>query len=100
MTAQNFLLALTIGSALVAFWLVSRFPERAPENFRVALIHVGAALALGWMTPAAFGVFVSWGHAMAMGAIFGLVFPVLVYTFLSGAWVLKLAHDAFGHYRR
>ncbi|SRR5712691_1522405 len=99
MTISDFLLALMVGSALVAFWLALRFPERAPESFRVALLHVGAALALGWFAPAAFGAIVSWGQAAAMAAIFGLLLPVVVYTFLAVAWFLKLAHDAINHYR-
>ena len=40
---ETFLLALGAGAAFLAFWLVARFPDRAPANFRVAMIHVMAS---------------------------------------------------------
>ena len=91
---EVFLLALGAGAALIAFWLVARFPNRVPADFKVAMVHVMAALALGWLTPTAFGVAISFGRTAAFGAIFGLLLPVIVYSFLSAAWFLKLAHDA------
>ncbi|MFY9579617.1 MAG: hypothetical protein WAQ33_09860 [Gaiellaceae bacterium] len=94
---ELFLLALGVGAALIAFWLVARFPERRPANFRRAMLHVVAALAIGWITPAAFGYVISYGRIAAMPAIFGLLLPVVVYSFLSVAWFLKLTHDAISH---
>jgi hypothetical protein len=96
---QTFLLALGVGSALIAFWLVVRFPSRAPADFRKALIHVGAAFAVGWFAPDVFGAFVTHGLAVAITAIFLIIFPVLVYAFLASAWFLRVAHDAFAGYR-
>jgi hypothetical protein len=34
-----------------------------------------------------------------MASMFAVLLPVLVYTFLSGAWVLKLTHDTFQRFR-
>lgn len=94
---ELFLLALGVGAALIAFWLVARFPERGPANFRTAMLHVVAALAIGWITPAAFAYVISYGRIAAMPAIFGLLLPVVVYSFLSVAWFLKLMHQAITH---
>ena len=91
---ETFLLALGAGAAFLAFWLVARFPDRAPANFRVAMIHVMASFGIGWVAPTAFGVAISFGRTAAFVAIFGILLPVLVYAFLSAAWFLKLAHDA------
>ena len=96
---SNFLFALMIGAALVAFWLVARFPERAPSSFRTALLHVGASLLLGWFVPPAFGFLLSWGQAAAMAAIFGILLPFTVYTFLAGGWLLRLVANTINHYR-
>jgi hypothetical protein len=99
MTTSNFLLALMVGGALVAFWLVARFPERAPSSFKVAMLHVGAALVAGFFVPPAFGFLLTWGQAAAMAAIFGILLPFTVYSFLATAWFLKLMVNAFHQYR-
>jgi hypothetical protein len=99
MTAPNFLLVLMAGAAFVAFWCVVRFPDRAPSSFRVALMHVGAALVVGWLTPPLFGVVVSWGQAAAFAAIFGILLPTAIYAFLATGWLLKIVHDMISHYR-
>jgi hypothetical protein len=95
---QAFLLALGVGAAFIAFWVALRFPDRQPGDFRVAMFHVFAALAIGWMTPDIFGYVISFGRIAAMPAIFGILLPVLVYSFLSVAWFLKLAHGAIGRH--
>jgi len=94
---ETFLIALGIGSALIAFWIALRFPDRQPGDFKRAMFHVFAALAIGWMTPNIFGYVVSFGRVAAMPAIFGILLPVLIYSFLSVAWFLKLAHGAISH---
>jgi hypothetical protein len=99
MTFPHFLLALGIGAALLAFWFVVRFPDRGPANMRRALIHVGIAFAIGWFVPDVFSFVCTYGFDAAITGIFLLVFPVLFYTFLSGAWFLKVATDMIGHYR-
>ena len=94
---ELFLLALGVGAALIAFWIAVRFPDKGPASFGVAMCHVVAALAIGWITPAAFGYVISFGRVAAMPAIFGLLLPVIVYSFLSVAWFLKLMHQAITH---
>jgi hypothetical protein len=99
MTPSNFLLAMMVGSALIGFWVAVRFPDRAPASFRAALMHIGAALVVGWITPALFGFVLSWGQAFAFAAVFGVLFPTAVYIFLATAWFLKVVHDTISHYR-
>jgi hypothetical protein len=99
MTFHNFLLSLGVGSAFLAFWFVLRFPDRTPESFIRALMHVGAALLLGPVTPVLVGALWVHGYAAAMAAIFAVLLPVLFYAFLSGAWFFKLATDTLQRYR-
>jgi hypothetical protein len=99
MTMTNLLFALVIGSALIAFWFVVRFPGRCPEDMTKALLHVFAAFAIGWFAPDLFNAIAAYGIKAALAAIFALLLPVLFYTFLSGAWFLKLMHNMFSHYR-
>jgi hypothetical protein len=99
MTFHNFLLSLGLGSALLAFWFVVRFPDKTPESFTRALLHVGAALLLGPFTPLLVGTLWAQGYAFALVSMFGVLLPVLFYTFLSGAWFFKLATDTIQRYR-
>jgi hypothetical protein len=99
MTFHNFLLSLGVGSALIAFWGVIRFPDKTPTDFGRAILHVCAALLLGAFVPDVIAVLASFGFATTMAAMFAVLLPVLVYTFLSGAWVLKLAHDSIHRFR-
>jgi hypothetical protein len=97
MTLHNFLLSLGVGSALIAVWVVVRFPGTTPRDFPRALLHVLAALLLGPIT-AQVAVQV-WNRGFPLAAIFGILLPLLVYTFLSGAWFFKLATDTFQRFR-
>jgi hypothetical protein len=100
MTTQNFLLTLGVGSALIAFWIALRFPDYGPEGFREALLHVVAALAIGWVTPLMTGVLFARGFNWGMAAIFGVLLPVMIYTFLAGAWFLRLAQATIGQHKQ
>jgi len=99
MTFHNFLLSLGIGSALLALWFVVRFPDRTPESFTRAFLHVGAALLLGPVTPHLVGTLWAQGYFFALAAIFLVLLPILFYTFLSGAWFFKLATETIHRYR-
>jgi hypothetical protein len=99
MTFHNFLLALGVGSALLALWFCVRFPKLAPGDFKLALLHVGAALLLGPITPEVMARLSAQGIAMTWAAIFAVLLPVLFYTFLSGAWFFKLATETIHRYK-
>jgi hypothetical protein len=100
MTIQQFLVGLAVGSALIGFWIALRFPDRGPTTFHFALFHVMASFAIGWAAANALATIAGYGTTAAFTAIFGLVLPALAYTFLAGAWFLKLAHSQISHHRR
>ena len=97
-SVQEFLAALAVGSAVIGFWAAVRFPERTPESMRRVLIHLFVSFGLGWAASDALTALTAYGKTAAFAAIFGLVMPTLAYTFLAGAWFLKLAHGMFRNY--
>jgi hypothetical protein len=99
LTIQQFLIGLAVGSALIGFWIALRFPERGPTTIAIAIFHVMASFVVGWAAAGALVTFVAFGKTAAFAALFGLVLPALVYTFLAGAWVLKLAHGMISAHR-
>jgi hypothetical protein len=100
MTVHSFLIALATGGALIAFWFAVRFPDRAPENLQRLLVHVVIVLAAGWLAPSVTRPLISSGFPTTLTALFAVVLPVLIYTFLTGAWVLQLLHETFSRFRR
>jgi len=100
MTNHSFLIALGVGAALIAFWFAVRFPDRAPENLQRLLVHVAVVLAAGWLAPSVTAPLISSGFPTTMTALFAVVLPVLIYTFLAGAWVLQFLHETFSRFRR
>jgi hypothetical protein len=103
LSSEQFLAALAVGSAVIGFWIAVRFPNRTPENLAKALLHLFVSFAAGWAAAQAFSSLTAYGKAGAFAGIFGLVLPALAYTFLAGAWFLKLAHGTFGgfgHHQR
>jgi hypothetical protein len=100
MTTNNLLIAFGVGSALVAFWFCAQFPDRGPDDFNRAVLHALFAFVLGWAAPSATAPLMAQGFRTAMLALFLIILPVLFYTFLAGAWVLKLLHERISHYQR
>lgn len=99
MTIQQFLAGLAAGSGLIGFWIALRFPDRGPTTIGFALFHVMASFAVGWAAAGALVIFVGFGRTAAFAGVFGLVLPALTYTFLAGAWVLRLAHGMISQHR-
>jgi hypothetical protein len=82
-------LTLTLGAAVLAFWLDARFPGLRPKTAAQGLIH------------AAIGVFTMFGAAgllqlvygipdgAFMAMVLGVFLPSLVYSLLAGLWMLR-----------
>jgi hypothetical protein len=86
---MDFTLALTLGAALLAIWLDTRFPGIRPKTAAQGLTH------------AAIGVFAMFGAAGLLSFIYGMpqwgfmtvlmavFFPALVYALLTFLWMLR-----------
>jgi len=87
---ESFVLVLCVGSALLAFWLVVRFPEVGPDDLTWAMLHVGISSVLGQLTlPAIRLVAATDVPGARFVASFGIVLPVLTYMFLAAAWLIR-----------
>ena len=82
------------------FLVCNPFSGRAPENLQRLLIHVAIVMAAGWMAPSVTGPLIASGFPTAMTALFVVVLPVLIYTFLAGAWVLQMVHETFSRFKK
>jgi hypothetical protein len=100
MTAHSLLIAFGIGSAVLAFWFVTRFPDRGPTDFNRALVYALVAFVVSWVAPSITAPLMAQGARMAMLALFAVTLPTLFYTFLAAAWVLKLLHERVSQYQR
>jgi hypothetical protein len=80
-------------AAVLAIWIVVRFPERAPTELRRALIHFGVSMVGMYVIspilqhdlaslPQPFQLYLS---------LFGVLLPSLVYRFVATIWLLRLA---------
>lgn len=83
---------LCTGAALLALWLVVRFPELGPDDMTKALLHVGVSIVLLQLVVPAIHVIRGTGIPAAQFIVsFGLVLPALTYVFLAAAWTIRAA---------
>ena len=92
MSIASFVLFLCVGAALLALWLVVRFPDFGPEDVTHALLHVAISVVLAQLTVGAINLVGRAGvPAARFVASFGIVLPVLTYTFVAAAWLIRAA---------
>jgi hypothetical protein len=90
-----FLVCLAAGAAAVAMWVNVRFPKLMPWSLRRLLVHlVVAFVVVKSVSPAMRWVAESGVPAAGLTSIFLVAFPVLVYEFLVGAWMIRLAQTS------
>jgi len=95
MSSASFVIGLGIGSALLAFWVQFRFPNLAPQTFGWAIFHLVVTGVLAQLTKAVFAS-VELQPVGTMALVFGLALPTLVYAFVSGMWLIRVAQGALG----
>jgi hypothetical protein len=95
MSSGTFALALGIGAALLAFWVQYRFPKLAPQTLGRAICHLIITVVLAQVTTTAFGSF-ELQPLGTMALVFGLALPTLVYAFVAGMWIARIAQGAMG----
>ena len=95
MSSGSFVIALGIGAFVLAFWVQFRFPNLTPQNLGWALFHLIIAGVLGKLTKVVFSS-VELVPVGTMALVFGLALPVLVYSFVTGMWLIRVAQGAMG----
>jgi len=100
LSVQAFVICIAIGSALVALWLNLRFPSLMPWSMRVLLVHLVVALLIVYAVDPAMAFVGASGIPWArLVSVFGVAFPILVYEFLVGAWLIRLAQSSGAGFR-
>jgi hypothetical protein len=101
MSVQAFVLVEAVGAALLALWLVVRYPGSGPTSFRGALVHVGVSMLVGRALAPITTLVVGSGVPVA-GVLAALlvVLPGLIYIFLAWAWMVKVLQGALGQSHR
>jgi len=101
MSIQGFVMAEAVGAALLALWLVVRYPGVGPTSFRGGAIQIAASVLAGWtLAPITTMVVGSGVPAAAFLAAFLVVLPGLIYIFLAWAWMVKVLQGALGQSHR
>jgi hypothetical protein len=90
---EIFAVTLAGGAAVLALWTIVRFSGFGPKTVIWALGHVIVAYALlQVLLPTAMdAIGASALPAATYLSIFGVALPLLMYAFLSGGWMLKVA---------
>jgi len=100
LTAHTFLLCLTVGAGAIALWVDVRVPKLMPWSMRRLLVHLVLAIVCVYVVgPAMTLVTSSAVPAAGLAAVFVVAFPVLVYEFLVGVWMIRLAQASGGGFR-
>ena len=100
MTVQMFLVCIAVGSASIALWINVRFPKLMPWSLARLLVHLLLAFACVYAVGPVMGAVAGSGVPSArLVSIFTVAFPVLVYEFLVGAWLIRLAQAASAGFR-
>jgi hypothetical protein len=94
MSHPAFLLLLDAGAALLAIWLLTRFPEWFPAHLRRAPWHFAFSLVCVWAAGNSIEPLAARGSLTAVAAVFLLVLPTLVYSWIVVATILRLFHEA------
>jgi hypothetical protein len=88
---QEYVLVLMVGAALLALWVVVRFPKLTPATLWLAGLHAVAALALGRVAvhfaPGLFGG-LPLPNGLVVAAVFGIL-PPATYICVSLAWLIQ-----------
>jgi hypothetical protein len=107
MSIQGFVMAEAVGAALLALWLVVRYPGVGPTTFRGGAIQIGASVQMGvsvlagWALAPVTTMVVGSGVPLAVFlAAFLVVLPGLIYIFLAWAWMVKVLQGAMGQSHR
>lgn len=92
MTAQGFSIVLIVSAALLALWILWRYARFGPKTIFWALIHVVVACIVLRLVPFAFSERTTDEvPPVAFLEIFAIALPALVYAFLSGGWLTRIA---------
>jgi hypothetical protein len=93
MTTGQFLMTLTIGTALLALWSHVRWPGAAPATIRGAVLRMLVAIALLQVGLAVLDLGTGTSPLLTILVVLAALVPVLTYAFLASLWFMKVCVD-------
>jgi hypothetical protein len=90
-----FMSALLVASAVLALWVVARYPRLGPKSIRSAFAVVGAAFGLLQLATVAVSPLLALPHGAYL-ALFGCALPSFFVGFLAAAWLMRVLAGALG----
>jgi hypothetical protein len=90
-----FMSALLVASAVLALWVVARYPRLGPKSIRSAFVVVGAAFGVLQLATVAVGPLLALPHGAYL-ALFGCALPSFFAGFLVAAWLMRALAGALG----
>jgi len=91
----QFLSVEIVAAAVIALWVVVRFPRQGPKTIRSAGMLVGLALILLQLAPTGLRLSAHLPFGTYAG-LFGCVLPSFFGAFLSGGWLMRVLASALG----
>jgi hypothetical protein len=91
LSAHTYSIILGAGAAAIALWTVTRFPDVRPTRTAVSAVNVVVAYLGGlWLVSVLIPFLASFpiGGSLTLAAVGG-VLPVIVYFFVSIAWLIR-----------
>jgi hypothetical protein len=95
MSVDAFLCGELIAAAVLAMWVIVRFPKVGPKTLRSAVIVLAGGFLLVQFLPLGIDLTVRLPHG-AYAAVFGCALPCFFGLFLSAGWTLRLLAEALG----
>jgi hypothetical protein len=101
-SAQSFILLLTIASVVLAVWLDLRFESRRPESIVRRLAHAAVAFVVLELTAAGVASVLRGQPPVGEQTLVLLLayLPSMIYTFLTGIWLVRTMVEIAGLVRR
>jgi hypothetical protein len=93
MSVDALIVASAGGAALLVLWILVRFPDAGPSDFKHALVHLAIATAVAFLlVPTAVAAIAS--VSLMLGYL-AVNLPVLVYLVLASAWTLRALQRSY-----
>jgi hypothetical protein len=93
---MNFTLTLVLAAFLLATWCDARFDGLRPAGIGWRVVHVATACVILQVASIGAGLLVPEGSGVArqLVAVFAILLPVFVYTFVAALWLLRTLAEA------
>jgi hypothetical protein len=82
-----------VSAAVLALWVIARWPRLGPKSIVTAVTLVLVALMVGNIAPAGIAAVITLPGGV-YAALFGFVLPVLLLIFLASGWLIRSLLDA------